>query len=221
MAVSVFHVTRPGTHSAGIILATLDSEHTAQTSCEKSHTHTHRMHVIKVQISLSVCIFRTMPAWLNCPEISMLHVRPVKHVVGMSNSKLIAENNINDVQKFNCGHLFGSFNQPVCCFAELWPGDLVWDRHVNAAAGRKTKRRKWEERSEISLFIHRMPSFLVLVMIVLIFLIQCDPTKGWNHRKRTNEIRWRKIEVWSLKNSDPGWIGQAANKQIRIRKTEF
>lgn len=52
--------------------------HAAQTSCEK----THRMHVIKVQVSMSVCGFGTLPAWLNSPESSRLHVRPLKRVVG-------------------------------------------------------------------------------------------------------------------------------------------
>lgn len=80
------------------LLHWIQNTHSTDILWENTRTHAHRMHVIKVQISLSVCIFRTMPAWLNCPENSTLHARPVKHVVGTSNSKLITENNINEVQ---------------------------------------------------------------------------------------------------------------------------
>lgn len=97
-------------------------------------------------------------------------------------------------KNFNCRHPSGSFNQPLSYFAGLWPSDLVWERHVNAAAGRNMKRRKWDESSEIFLFTHLMPSFLVLVMIAQIFIIRRwkkKKEKVWNHnRKRTNQIKW-------------------------------
>lgn len=166
--------------------------------------NTHRMHVIKVQNSISVSTFRVMPAWLNSPVIVLQQLltnrkqqveqRSTQNYSGgkLTNSKLIIENNTNDVQNFDCWHPFGSFNQPVSYFVGLWPSDLVWERHVNAAAGRKMKRRKWDERSEIFLFIHLMPSFLVLVMIVQIFITRWKKKrkKPLNHnRKRTNQIR--------------------------------
>lgn len=91
-----------------------------------------------------------------------------------------------------------SFNQPVSYFAGLWPSDLVWERHVNAAAGRKMKRRKWDEWSEIFLFIHLMPSFRVLIMIV-----QIKNAKAWKHnRKRINQIKLSRAQCgFSLKCS--------------------
>lgn len=67
------------------------------------------------------------------------------------------------------------------------------------------ERKKWVGRSEIFLFIHLMPSFLVLVMIVLVFLVQCDLKKRLEPQEEDECDKMGEKEVWTLTNLDLGW----------------